>query len=110
MAGYRLSGLARNDLFDIADYTFETWGEEQAYRYIDDLEACFRGLAESPGIGRKCDRLRPGYRRFEHARHVIFCRIDEQKLFISRILHQRMLPRPHLLEDPDSNPTSTEPR
>lgn len=35
---YRLSQLARFDLFEIADYTFETWGEDQAYRYLDDLE------------------------------------------------------------------------
>lgn len=100
MSDYRLSELAQLDLFDIADYTFETWGEEQTYRYIDDLEACFRRLARSPGIGRSGEDIRPGYRRLEHQKHVIFYRIDGEGVLIIRVLHQRMLPRLHSLEGP----------
>jgi toxin ParE1/3/4 len=102
LADYRLSRLARLDPFEIADYTLETWGEEQAYRYLDDLDACLKRLAESPGTGRPCDHLRPGYRRLEHEKHVIFYRTETEDIFIVGILHERMMPRPYLLDDPHS--------
>jgi toxin ParE1/3/4 len=96
---YRLSRLARLDLIEIADYTVDTWGLEQADRYVDGLVGCFERLARTPGIGRPCDRIRPGYRRVEHEMHVVIYRADRDSVFISRILHQRMLPSRHLIED-----------
>lgn len=97
--GYRLSSMARLDLFDIVDYTLATWGEEQALRYLDGLEECFRLLAESPEIGRACEGVRPGYRRHEHQKHAIFYRADGEGVLIGRILHQRMLPNRRLLDE-----------
>jgi toxin ParE1/3/4 len=91
--------LARLDLIEIADYTVDTWGLKQANRYVDGLVDCFERLARSPGIGRPCDRIRPGYRRMEHEMHVVIYRADQDGVFISRILHQRMLPNRHLIED-----------
>jgi toxin ParE1/3/4 len=99
LPAYQLSKLARTDLIDIADYTVDTWGEEQAYRYLDGLEACFDRLAQTPKIGRPCNRIRLGYRRIEHGRHVVFYRADRDSIFIGRILHQGMLPSGHLIED-----------
>lgn len=110
MAAYRLSELARADLLAIADYTLDTWGEEQAHRHLDDLEKCLGRVAQSPGLGRSCDRVRRGYRRLEYAKHVIFYRMDSEGVFISRILHERMLPRPDLLDDSESDPPSSAPR
>jgi len=98
-AAYHLSKLARLDLMNIADYTVDTWGEAQALRYLDSLEACFQRLVKAPEIGRTCNRIRPGYRRIEHERHVILYRVDRDGVFISRILHQRMLPSEHWIED-----------
>ncbi len=86
-------------MIDIADYTLDTWGVEQTLRYLDGLEACFNRIAETPKIGRRCDRIRPGYRRVEHVRHVIIYRADSSGIFISRILHQAMLPGEHRIED-----------
>jgi toxin ParE1/3/4 len=84
---------------DIADYTVDTWGPEQAQRYLDSLEACFHRLAEAPRIGRPGDRIGPGYRRIEHEKHVILYRADHDSIFIGRVLHQRMLPSFHLIDD-----------
>jgi len=98
VAAYRLSKLARLDLTGIADYTLDTWGPDQAYRYLDSLEACFRQLAETPEMGRPCDTVRRGYRRMEHEKHVVFYRREEDGIIIGRILHERMLPSRHLLE------------
>jgi toxin ParE1/3/4 len=99
LPGYQLSKLARLDLMDIADYTVDTWGPEQAQHYLDSLEACFHRLANAPQIGRGCNRIRPAYRRFEHEKHVILYRVDDDCVFISRVLHQRMLPSLHLIDD-----------
>jgi toxin ParE1/3/4 len=99
LPAYRLSKLARLDLIDIADYTVDTWGVEQALRYLDSLDACFDRLAKTPQIGRRCDRIRAGYRRMEHERHVILYRADGDGIFIGRVLHQGMLPGRHLIED-----------
>lgn len=99
MRVHRLSKLARLDLVDITDYTLDTWGVEQTIRYLDGLEACFNRLAETPKIGRRCDRIRPGYRRFEYEKHVILYRADTDGIFVGRVLHQGMLPSEHLIED-----------
>jgi len=90
---YRLSRLARLDLLEIADYTVDTWGEAQAQRYLDGLANCLDALLKNPLVGRPCEAIREGYRRFEFKRHVIFFRIEDGDLFISRILHQSMLPQ-----------------
>ena len=45
MADYKLTSLAETDLAEIADYTIDTLGIEQARRYRDGLETCFRNLA-----------------------------------------------------------------
>ena len=50
MADFRLSPRAETDLAEMADYTIETFGIEQARRYRDDFEACFRSLARNPRL------------------------------------------------------------
>ena len=99
MSGYRLSRLARLDLIDIADYTMDMWGVNQAERYLDGLDDCFKRLVKIPGMGRPCDQIRDGYRRIEQGKHVVIYRADSDGVFICRILHQRMLRNEHLFED-----------
>jgi toxin ParE1/3/4 len=99
VAAFRLSRRAEADLLGIGTYTLRTWGEEQAIRYIDDLEACCQGLADNPTLGRACDHVRPGLRRTECGRHVIFYREDAGGTLVSRILHQRMLPERHAIDE-----------
>ncbi len=89
MADYRLASRARTDLAEIADYTIETFGIEQARRYRDELEACFRNLAENPRSGRSAERLAPGLRRWEHRSLVVFYVEDERGVLVVRILHRR---------------------
>lgn len=77
---------------DFGTYTLHTWGEDQAIRYIDGIATCCRQLADNPELGRACGHVRPGLRRMEHGRHILFYRIESTGILISRILHQRMLP------------------
>lgn len=83
----------------IADYTLDTWGVDQTLRYLDSFEHCFMRIAETPKIGRRCDRIRPGYRRFEHKKHVIFYTQESGGIIIGRVLHWTMLPTEHSIED-----------
>ena len=46
MPRYRLSRRAAADVDEIADFTIEQFGIEQARRYRDMLETCFQTLAE----------------------------------------------------------------
>jgi toxin ParE1/3/4 len=92
LSPYRLGPKAVSDLGEIFDYTVDTWGEEQAENYIEELSKCFQLLADSPGVGRNSDPIHLGIRRFEQGQHVIFYKSERNGTTISRILHQRRLP------------------
>lgn len=96
MPEYRLSPAAELDLEDIWTYTVEHWGIAQADRYTDLLIAAFAELAQSPKIASACDHIRPGYRRRSVERHVIYFRITDYGIAITRILHDRMDAPRHL--------------
>ena len=87
---------------EIGAYTLRIWGQEQAIRYLDDLEACCQRLAAHPESGRPCEAVRPDLRRMEHGKHVVFFRREPNGILISRILHQRMLPETHVPDDDET--------
>jgi len=88
---YRLTPEADQDLVDIWQYTYETWGIKQANRYLDQMEKRFFDLANQPGLGKKCDKIRQGYRYFHSGHHLIFYRQNKKKqIEIVRVLHERM--------------------
>lgn len=102
MARFLLTARAEADLLEIADYTLRTWGERQCARYLAQLEDCCQRLADHPIIGRSCDHVRPGLRRREQGKHVVFYRRAGADILVVRILHERMLPELHMGEDDDT--------
>jgi toxin ParE1/3/4 len=104
MTAFRFSRRAEADLLSIGVYTLQTWGEVQTARYMNELEACCHMLAANPTLGRACDHVLPGLRRLEHERHVVFYLQEPGGIFISRILHQRMLPERHAIDDEEHEP------
>ena len=104
MATFRFSHRAEADLFSIGDYTLRTWGEEQTIGYLHDLETCCQMLADNPMLGRACDFIRPGLRRMEQGRHVVFYRQRAGGILVCRILHQRMLPEKQSIDEADDEP------
>jgi toxin ParE1/3/4 len=100
VAAFRFSRRAEADLVSIGGYTLRAWGEAQADRYIGELETCCQMLADNPRLGRSCDEVRPGLRRMEHGKHVVFYRLQKPGgILVARILHQRMLPERQAIED-----------
>jgi len=90
MNNYRLSRLASADLEEIAEYTIERFGIEQARRYRDGLKTCFDQLANNPALGKRSEQLMRGLRRFEHQSHVVFYINESEDIFIVRVLHSSM--------------------
>lgn len=86
-------------MLSIGDYTLRTWGKAQTAHYIEELEACCQTLADHPSLGRLCDNVRPALRRHEHGKHVVFYRQERGGILVCRILHQRMLPEKHAIDD-----------
>jgi toxin ParE1/3/4 len=90
---------AETDLRTIGEYTLRTWGLAQAEAYVLSIKECCQLLAERPRLGRACDLISPGLRRMEHAEHIIFYRVLENTIIVSRILHRSMLPERHPMQD-----------
>jgi toxin ParE1/3/4 len=101
---FRFSRRAEADLLSIGAYTLRNWGRGQAARYINELEACCRMLADNPALGRPCGDVRPGVCRFEHGKHVVFYRRERSGILVSRILHESMLPKLHATDDQAEEP------
>jgi toxin ParE1/3/4 len=99
LAIFRLSHRAEADLDAITRYTLLQWGEEQAVRYFDAMEEHCRNLAEGASSGRRCDSIRPGLWRSEQGSHVIFFRRVSGGIRVIRILHRRMMPEMHQMDE-----------
>ena len=98
MPGLRLTKQAQEDLRDIGRYTQRMWGREQRNRYLTQIDAALHLIARNPHIGRACDAIRPGYRKYPVGRHIIFYRVTSDAIAIIRILHERMDVDTHLSE------------
>lgn len=93
---HRISTEAEGDIDQIVAYTIQTWGWRQADRYLGRLEDGFELLGRNPSIGRSCDSIKAGLRRFEIGRHVIFYLPEPDGVLIVRVLHETMLPSRYL--------------
>lgn len=98
-----LSRRAEADLRAIWLYSFTTWGEAQADRYLDELEVRLKACQAAPERGQRRDELRPGYWSLLVRRHVAFYTFDDTEVRIQRVLHGSMDPDMHIEEDePDA--------
>ncbi|GAA6185878.1 MULTISPECIES: type II toxin-antitoxin system RelE/ParE family toxin [Alteromonadaceae] len=96
MPEFWLSPKAEQDLESIWVYSFEHWGLVKADQYIDSLFSAFNELANSSKLAISCDHIRVGYRFCREGKHVIYFKITDYGITITRILHERMLPSIHL--------------
>ena len=91
MKPFILTVAAKTDLRDIALFTQHRWGKEQRNIYLKQFDDSFWLLAENPDIGKTCDEIRIGYRKFLQGSHVIFYqKSSRQQIKIIRILHKSM--------------------
>lgn len=96
MPQVRISVEVEADLDFIAAYTTSTWGWRQTNQYLAKLEDGFDLIAQNPAIGRSCDAIRAGLRRFEIGKYVVFYLTEPDGVLVVRVLHQRMLPNKYI--------------
>lgn len=89
---YKLSKLAEKDLAGIWRYTVDNWSREQANKYVNGLLNACADIARAPeSVGRPCEYVREGYRKYPFGRHIIFYKIlEDGSTLISRVLHEQM--------------------
>jgi toxin ParE1/3/4 len=91
MHEYRLTPDAEQDLFEIAVYTIETWGLEQAGVYEAALVACFRAIGRGEARSTNPISHRPELQvtRCEH--HYVFSLHEENaSALIVAVLNEKM--------------------
>lgn len=91
----RLRPLAEADLEEIWFYTVEHWSIEQADIYVRDLVATMEHLARGDKTGRLCIVME-GYFQYAVGSHIVFYRVTDTALDVTRVLHQRMDVERHL--------------
>jgi len=81
---------ARKDFEEIWLYSYKAHGEIQADKYYDELMAGMEIIRENPYIGIACSYIRPGYRQYQINLHIVFYRLNTDKIHIIRVLHESM--------------------
>ncbi|MCA9283158.1 MAG: type II toxin-antitoxin system RelE/ParE family toxin [Phycisphaeraceae bacterium] len=90
---------AEEDLIEIWVYTFQTWGEPQADKYLDQLAIGIAAIANDPASGRDRGAVRAGYRSISVGRHVVFYTFNDEEVRVRRVLHDAMDFETHLPGD-----------
>ncbi len=91
MKPFDLTRKAKADLKEIAKFTLKRWGREKRNLYLKQFDETFYLLAESPSLGKSCDEIRKGYRKFPQGSHIIyFKQSDKSQIHIIRIFHKSM--------------------
>lgn len=88
---YDITPSAREDLRDIARYTIESWGQNQADIYAVKMSKCFIAIADSELVARKfsTNLSHVEFVRCEY-HYVFFIRKIGHKPKIIAVLHERM--------------------
>ena len=91
MPEYQLAPDAEDDLLEIAIYTIETWGVEQADVYESAFDRCFRAIARGEARSSEPIPHRPELHvtRCQH-HYVFFVHTRDSPALIVAILHENM--------------------
>ncbi len=86
----KIKPLARRDLLEIWQYTYEAWGASQADSYLVSLETSLSDLISNPKLGRAIDDVRNNMRLHPFKHHLIIYQITDTSIEVVRVLHKRM--------------------
>lgn len=92
-----LRPAAEIDIEDIADYTIERWGREQARDYLTTLRADIVSLSKFSERYPLHEQTGLGLRRMRSGHHLIFYLVRKQVVEVVRVLHERRDPTRELL-------------
>ena len=90
MLRLKLSPKALQDVENIYEYTFVSWGIKQAEKYVDELNDAMIALCKKTELGSLYYFKSGNFRKMNVNRHILFYRRTEKELIVVRILHERM--------------------
>ena len=96
MRHLELTEIARADLKSIRRYSERTWGSDRTTQYMADLRDTMKGLLAGTVISRNRNDLRPGLQMATSGRHRVFFEVDQSRILVLRVLHDRMDYQRHL--------------
>lgn len=88
---FSLTHAAKADLKKIALHSQQEWGKKQRNNYVKQFDDAFHLLADTPSVGKACDYIKLGYKKFPMGSHIIFYKNGtNSSIEIVRILHKHM--------------------
>ena len=87
MYNLSLSPLAKDDLRAIAEYTIQTWGNNQADIYLDKIDHALQTIQDNPNIGRVRTDISDRHRSLLIEKHLLVYIVQDAEIIVSRILH-----------------------
>lgn len=94
-----LSAEAIDDIRDLLQYTFETWGEQQVHSYQAIIDKALTTIQTSPNIGHRRPDISPEHRVFPAGQHLIIYRPSENIVYVVRVLQKNRDIGRHLPSD-----------
>jgi toxin ParE1/3/4 len=89
MPGYQITVAAEEDLRGIWRYTLDSWGPEQADRYLEQIEDCLDAIGDGRVRSRSFQRLPDGVCIHRCQHHYIFWIVIDVPVIIA-VLHEKM--------------------
>ena len=91
MPKFQFTNKAKEDLSDIWNFTFDTWSENQADKYYQEILDKCDEISENPNDGKRYEGVWNSVKGISVNKHIIFYKeISSELIEIVRILHQRM--------------------
>lgn len=90
MKRVQLTRAAARDLDHIRADSESGWGAVGRDAYMDRFSSAFARLAASPLMGPSVDDSDPDLRKWPVGSHVVFYRVVDEQVIVTRILHGRM--------------------
>lgn len=84
------SPKAKQDLNDIWDYSLENWGLVKAESYLRDISAKLNLVSDNLEVSQHIDYVREGYRKVVVNSHVVFFKVNDDRIEVIRILNHKM--------------------
>lgn len=86
----RLRPKAKSDLAEIWRYSREKWGKLKARSYVGWFEETLNLIDQHPGLAKDASSIEPQLLKYAAGSHIIYFRMTDDSITISRILHQSM--------------------
>lgn len=91
MDNYKLSNQAKQDIIRIYNYGVETFGEQIAETYFNELFNHFESISKNPFAFESVDYIKTGYRRCPCKSNSIYYRINQNIIEIMTIIGSQQM-------------------